>query len=76
MLPQVDFRIPLRFSGVFSYFESQSLTNKEIEECETMDIFLVTLYYNVWYLHFNSYAEQKENFLYFRVELKLPPETK
>ena len=30
MLPQVDLSIPPQLSGVFSYFESQSLTDKGI----------------------------------------------
>ena len=58
MLPKVDLRIPLQLSSVFSYFESRSLTDKEIEECETMDLVLVTPDSKVWDPHCNSYAEQ------------------
>ena len=76
ILPQVDLRIPLWISGVFSYFDSRSLTDKEIEYCETMDLVLVTSDSKFWYPHCNLYSEQEENFLNFRGELKHPPEPK
>ena len=76
ILPKVYLRILLCCSAVFSCFESQYLTDKEIEECETMDMVLVNPDSNVWYLCFNSYAKQEENFLNFRGELKHPTEPK
>ena len=76
MLPKVNLMIPLRLSGVFSYFESRSHTDKEIEGCENMDIVLVTPDYKVWNPHCHSYAEQEENFLDFKGKLKHPPEPK
>ena len=63
LLPQVDLRIPLRLSGVLSYFESQYLTDRVIGECKTMDMVLVDPDSKVWNLHYNSYDEQEENFL-------------
>ena len=50
--------------------------DKDIEECETMDMVLVIPDFKVWDLHCNSYSEQEEKFLYFRGELKNPPEHK
>ena len=41
-----------------------------------MDMVLVTPDSKVWNPHCNSYAEQEENFLDFRGELKHPPEPK
>ena len=76
MVPRVYLRIPLWISGVFSYFDSRSLTDKEIEYCETMDLVLVTSDSKFWYPHCNLYSEQEENFLNFRGELKHPPEPK
>ena len=66
MLPPVDLRILIWISGVFSYYEQQYITDKEIEEFETMDMVLVNPDSNVWDLCFNSYAKQEENFLNFR----------
>ena len=66
MLPPVDLRILIWISGVFSYYEQQYITDKEIEECETMDMVLVTPDYKVWNPHCNSYAEPEEKFLDFR----------
>ena len=51
MIPQVDNRIPLRLIVVLSYFESRYLTDKEIEECENMDMVLVTTDSKVWDPH-------------------------
>ena len=76
MMPQVDLRIPLRLSGVFSYFESRSLTDRDIEECDSMDMFLLSPDSNTWDPHFDSYADQEENFLYYRGDLKHKPEPK
>ena len=76
MLPQVDLSIPLRLSGVLSYFESRYLTDKYIKECETMDMVLVTPDSKVWDPHCNLYDKQEENFLDFMGELKHPPEPK
>ena len=66
MIPKFDLSIPMRISGVLSYFESRSLTDKDIEECETTDTVLVTPDSKVWDPHCDSYAEQEEKFLYFR----------
>ena len=66
MIPHVDLRIPLRIGGVLFYFESRYLTDKEIEECETMDTVLVTPDSKVWGQHCDSYAEQEEKILGFR----------
>ena len=66
MLPQIDLRKPLRLSGTFYYFESQSLMDKDIKECENMDMVLVTPDSKLWNQHCNSYAEQEENFIYIR----------
>ena len=66
MLPQVDLRIPLRLSGIFSYFESRYLTDTDIEKCENMDTPLFTPYSKVGDPHCTSYDEQEENFLDFR----------
>ena len=74
MIPQVDLRIPLRLSGVFSYFVTRSLTNKEIEECYGMDMVLITPYTKVWDPHCDSYADHEDNFLDYQGELKHPPE--
>ena len=41
-----------------------------------MDMVLVTPDFKVWNPHCNSYAEQEENFLDFRGELKHNPEPK
>ena len=76
MLPQVDLKIPLRISGVFYCFEEPSLTDKDIEECETMNMVFVNTDSKVWDLHCDSYSEQEDNFVNFRRELKYPPEPK
>ena len=58
MMPQVDLRIPLQLSGVFSYFESRSLTDREIEECDSMDMVILSPDSNTWDPHCDSYADQ------------------
>ena len=42
MIPQVDLRIPLWLSGVFSYFATRYMKNKKIEECDGMEMVLIT----------------------------------
>ena len=76
MIPQDYLRIPLRISGVFYCFEEPSLTDKDIEECETMNMVFVNTDSKVWDLHCDSYSEQEDNFVNFRRELKYPPEPK
>ena len=70
IMPQVYLRIPLQLSGVFSYFESRSLTDREIEECDSMDMVLLSPDSNIWDPHCDSYAYQEENFLDYRGDLK------
>ena len=76
MILQVDLQIPFQLSGVFSYFATRSLINKEIEEFDWMYMVLITPDTNVWDPYCDSYADQEENFLDFRGELKHPPEPK
>ena len=70
IMTRVDLRIPLQLSGVFSYFESRSLTDREIEECDSMDIVLLTSDPKTWDPHCDSYADQDENFLDCRGDMK------
>ena len=76
IMTRVDLRIPLQLSGVFSYFESRSLTDREIEECDSMDMVILSPDSNTWDPHCDSYADQEENFLGYRGYLKHQPKPK
>ena len=54
----VELRIPLKFRGVFSYFNSRSLNSEEIHYCKSYDKIYFTPDFSSWNPTNTSWAEQ------------------
>ena len=59
--PEMQVRIPLSLSGIFSFFPTRSPTVSELQECE--DVLVVTPDGHKWDPHSDVYAQNEESML-------------
>ena len=58
---ETELRIPLKLRGVFSYFNSRSLTSEEIQDCKSYDIVYLTPDCSSWNPTNTAWAEQEDS---------------
>ena len=67
-----ELRIPLKFRGVFSYFNSRSLNSEEIHDCKSYDTIYLTPDCSSLNPTNNSCAEQEDSLLDSDVNIPFP----
>ena len=58
-----ELQIPLKLRGIFSYFNSRSLSSEEIHDCKSYDTIYLTPDFSSWNLTNTSWDYQEDSLL-------------